>query len=163
MKLYSIWDIDNCLADDSARQSLVDWDEVGDARYDRYNLQAAHDPLFHRAEFELMLKLGATPVFFTGRPEKHRRLTLTWLHRALGLSFPRMYMRPDGTVGLTPRTLKEQMLKEFQAWMAPDERIVAAFDDLDAVVQMYRSHGIPAAKLIIHEDVSKVYQPSDLK
>lgn len=162
MKLYSIWDIDNCLADDAARQSSVEWGKVGDARYDRYNEMSINDPLRHRTEFELMLKMGATPIFATGRAEKHRDITLRWLYKVLDLSFPRMYMRPNGTVGLTPRTLKEQMLRQIQYGLGSDERIIGAFDDLDAVVQMYRSHGIPAAKLCIHEDVSMVYQPSDL-
>lgn len=161
--LYTIWDIDNCLADDHWRQGTVDWHLKGDERYDRYNLEAVNDRLVHGDFFKLFVDMGASPIFITGRPEKHRGITQEWLHRTLGIVEPVMYMRPNGTVGVTPRALKEELLNRFwKDWMQPGDRIIGAFDDLDAVVEMYRSNNIPAAKLCINADLSKVYEPADL-
>lgn len=168
MKLYSIWDIDNCLADDHWRQQYIDWDLQGDERYRRYNALSHRDTLHHRAEFELMLKIGAEPVFFSGRPEYMREMTWVWLRGHLTVSGlkpqPTMYLRENGTVGLTPKACKETMLKRFFAeHLGFGNRIIGAFDDIPAIVAMYRENNIPAAQLCIHHDLSGAYQPSDLK
>lgn len=159
-----IWDIDNCLADDQWRQELVDWELKGDARYYRYNEQLCKDHAAHTREFELYRRLGAKPVFFTGRAEYLRKDTESWLELRLHLKpgTYRIFMRPNGTEGLTPRTLKERMLLEFLS-SYPHAKIIAAFDDIPAVVDMYRSYDVPAARLAIHSDLTGAYQPSDLK
>lgn len=163
MKLFTIWDLDNCLADDHWRQKNIEWDKDGDDRYRFYNSMLEMDRLAHKNEFDLFIKIGAEPVFFTGRSEYLREPTLRWIHRQLGIVNPIMYMRPDNHRA-SPRDLKEVMLtKFFREHMGFGNRIIAAFDDLPPVVEMYRQHNVPAAQLAIHHDLTRAYKPEDLK
>lgn len=156
----AIWDIDNVLADDRHRLRLIDWSKEGDDRYRAYNAALSQDPVCHVKEFNLTLAMGCTPVFFTGRPEYARIETSIWLQRRLGLLNPIIYMRENGTVGLSPATLKARMLDKVFYWHR-DWRVVAAFDDLPAVIDMYRERGIDAVHLEI-SDHTAAYGPSDL-
>lgn len=163
MKLYTIWDIDNCVADDKWRQERIEWDKEGDERYRAYNAVLEHDVVHHKREFDLFLSMGAQPVFFTGRSEYLRDATNSWLYAGLSLLQPVMYMRPNNS-RMTPRALKEEMLNRFfKEHMGFGNRILAAFDDLPPIVQMYREHNIPAVQLAIHEDLTGAYKPADLK
>lgn len=163
MNLFAIWDIDNCIADDFWRQERIEWDKDGDERYRAYNDVLEDDVFCHRKEFDLLMAMGATPVFFTGRSEYLRNKTERWLWRQRGLVKPIMYMRPnDGR--MTPKDLKEQMLTKFRMdYLGFGNRIIGAFDDLPPVVQMYRENNIPAAQLAIHADLTGAYKPADLK
>jgi hypothetical protein len=162
-KSIVIFDIDNCIADDHWRQPLIDWDLSGDLRYARYNDAMDKDKLCNGEIFKLFMELGHTPVFFSGRPEAYRGKTALWL--ADNLSYTQnLFLRPNGTKGLTPRALKERMLRNIEEeCIARDIEVVAAFDDIPAVVEMYRELRIPAAVLAIHSDLSGAYQPGDLK
>lgn len=158
-----IFDIDNCIADDHWRQPLIDWHLAGDARYARYNDAMGQDAVCNLAVFKMFMALGYTPVFFSGRPEAYRAKTAFWLANKLGYA-QNVFLRANGTKGLTPRRLKENMLCSIEdECMARGIDIVAAFDDIPAVVDMYRELGIPAAVLAIHSDLSGAYQPGDLK
>lgn len=166
MKLFTIWDLDNCLSDDKWRQERIEWDKEGDERYRAYNENLTMDRPRHITEFELFLKIGAEPVFFTGRSEYLREPTWRWLSAWFGDQLkpqPILYMRPDGS-RMSPRDLKEQMLKRFFGeHMGFGNRVIAAFDDLPPIVQMYRDHNIPTAQLAIHADLTGAYKPADLK
>jgi hypothetical protein len=156
----SIWDIDNCLCDDRPRHHLIDHSKVGDERYAAYNEGMLDDVPCHRAQFDLMLALGATPIFFTGRAEMYREKTRMYLQRHFDVAYPILRMRPNGTVGLTPAVLKARMLAELLKDV-PRDRILGAFDDVEAVIQTYRSFGIPAAVLRVY-DPAIVYDATDL-
>lgn len=161
MLRVAIWDIDNCLADDAPRHHLIDWSKQGDERYDVYNAAMAQDRPAHVAEFNLMRAIGCEPVFFTGRPEKWRAQTEQWLREHFQIKFPEVHMRPDGTVGLTPVELKRRMLRAYRDFEDRGVQIIAAFDDLPCVVEMYRSYGIEAVQLKIN-DPTLAYDPADL-
>ena len=165
---YTIWDIDNCLADDHWRQELIEWNKQGDARYQLYNEAASLDVACNVHLFKLFRQLGARPVFFSGRPEAMRKISQEWLERCYDLTREDydLYMRDDGTVGLTPRKCKEAMLINFLRRLGPEGQhgeIIAAFDDIPAIINMYRSYDIPATVLAIHEDLTGAYQAADLK
>lgn len=166
MKLYTIWDLDNCLADDMWRQDRIEWDKDGDERYRAYNSVLIHDELGHGKEFELFLKMGAEPVFFTGRSEYLRESTWEWMHLRkllVGQPAPLIFMRPNGH-SASPRDLKEAMLRRFfRDHLGFGNRVIAAFDDLPPVVQMYREHNLPAVQLAIHAELTGAYKPEDLK
>jgi hypothetical protein len=155
----AIWDIDNCLADDRHRLHLIDWGKEGDERYLRYNQRMRLDPVAHQDVFNVMRAIGCRPVFFTGRCEKFRIDTVGYLQEKLGVSFPEVHMRPNGTVGLTPAKLKERMLRDLLA-VTSSADVVAAFDDLQSVVDMYRAYGIPGVLLKIAEP--EAYDAVDL-
>lgn len=158
-----IWDIDNCLSDDHWRQGLIDWEVHGDARYQRYNAAALQDQAKHASVFELFRRLGALPVFFTGRPQTMAEDTKAWLTRWFNLDPDEyhIYFRPLGSKGLTPKMLKEQMLLQFLLEFK-NATVIAAFDDIPAIITMYRAYDIPAARLAIHSDLAGVYEPADL-
>lgn len=159
--IASVWDIDNCIAADHWRQGRINWELHGDDRYRDYNAQAINDLPAHQREFEFIRRLGARPVFFSGRPEYMRSDTVYWLnlHFAMEVGAYRLYLRPSQ--GLTPRALKENMLQEFMLEYQ-DVKIIAAFDDIPSIVSMYRSYGIPAARVAVHHDLSGAYADSDL-
>lgn len=158
---YAIWDLDNCISDDSPRLHLIDKSKQGDERYYDYNCAMMNDRLANVAKYELIRDMGAKPVFFTGRCEDFRGLTHSWLTRVLDLPSPWVFMRPSGTVGLTAANLKQQMLTNFLATCADQDMILGAFDDLEPVVDMYRRNGIPAAVVRVY-DPALAYGPADL-
>lgn len=159
---YAIWDIDNCLADDKWRAHLIDFTKTGNARYEAYNAQMLGDPAHHLQEFRFMARL-ATPVFFTGRCEKWQAYTSKWLRDGTytdGSDWTHLYMR-DNDDQSTPAELKRKMLERLIKRVGVNN-IVAAFDDIPAVIDMYRSYGIAGCVLQINSDFSGIYEPRDL-
>jgi hypothetical protein len=165
-KKYFICDIDNCFADDAHRIPLIDWHLRGDERYDRYNAKMGLDLPVHVGIYTGFAAI-ATPLFLTGRPQKWESETRGWLGLALGASERSfMLMRPNNTKGLPPAELKKQMLEHLLRGPVdlPDfsiENIIVAFDDVPAVIAMYRSFGIPAIQLQAHPP-EDAYEPEDL-
>jgi hypothetical protein len=160
MTKYAIWDIDNCLADDKWRAHLIDWDKRGNERYDRYNSVMLHDEVCHREYFHFMCRF-TTPVFFTGRTVKWEGYTREWLQDRLGVRDALLHMRENND-NATPAQVKREMLSKLYSPRSGEVSIVAAFDDIPAVVEMYRSFGIAACLLYINEDLSGTYKPRDL-
>lgn len=159
MTKYAIWDIDNCLFDDKWRAPLIDWHLTGNARYRRYNDQMLADTAHHQAEFEFMCRF-TTPVFFTGRCAEYKAKTLILLKRHFGQDAPYMFMRSDEDPS-TPVALKHKMLMQCQRDVGAGN-IIAAFDDIPAIVDMYRANGIAGCVLQINSDFSGIYEPRDL-
>jgi hypothetical protein len=147
LQRYVLWDLDNCLFDDSWRFNLIDWHLEGDDRYRRYNERCAEDPLHNLVTFRLFQDLGATPVFLTGRSRECKEQTVKALSR---LAIPEdnyhLYMRARGDHS-SPVDLKLGMIERLHVQL---HQIVAAFDDLPEVIAAYRKLGIPAKELRIH-------------
>lgn len=164
MTKYAIWDIDNCLADDKWRASLIDFSKHGNERYDAYNAKMHADAAHHLREFRFMCRF-TTPVFFTGRGEKWRDATLAWLraggYREACGDWYRLVMRADDD-NATPAQLKHNMLIDLIHSGVRREDIIAAFDDIPAVVEMYQRHSIAGCVLQINSDFSGIYEPNDL-
>lgn len=156
---FTIWDLDNCLADDQWRQRHVDWKKEGNERYNEYDQRMIYDEPRHLAEFAFMSRF-TTPIFFTGRRERWASLTMHWLRQNLHQHTPLIYMRRDNEES-KPHVVKERMLRELLARVTPIQ-IVAAFDDVPSIVEMYRRYNIAADRLYIHDDLSGVYQPADV-
>jgi hypothetical protein len=175
---YAIWDLDNCLFDDGWRIPYIDWTQTGNARYEVYNQSLQGDKTAHFQEWKLM-SLLAQPIFISGRPEKFRAQTLQMIE----VHLPVLRQRPDDEPvwerltrkdgGITlymretddrdrPADLKAKLLDRFMKehdvypW-----QIIAAFDDVQSIVDMYRSRGIPATVLRVH-DPELAYERKDL-
>ncbi|HWY36202.1 MAG TPA: hypothetical protein VNX68_16270 [Nitrosopumilaceae archaeon] len=86
---------------------------------------------------ELYLSQGYELLVLTGRDEEHRALTEEWLALA-NLHPAEMYMRPWGNYD-NARILKEWYLENV---IQQKYEVVLAFEDLFAIAQMYRKHGI---------------------
>jgi hypothetical protein len=156
-----IWDLDNCLADDKWRQDLIEWDKVGDERYEVYNNHMCGDNAHNVDKFKAFVAAGLYPVFFTGRAEHFRGATAAWIRENLCCEAFTLFMRPSGTVGVTPAALKERMLDDLFSMGHLPSDIVAAFDDLQPVIDMYRSRGVNGVHLQIH-DPAGAYDAADL-
>lgn len=165
MPKYAIFDLDNCLADDRARIPLINWAATDpDERYALYHSRCSEDPVGNLAKFRDVATVpgeqivGATPVFFTARPDAIRGATITWIKHCLGVTPQWLFMRSAGDHRHSVE-LKRDMLAEFLriSHHSADD-IIVAFDDRLDVVQMYQKEGIEAQVLAIH-DVSAYAPP----
>lgn len=140
----SIWDLDNCLADDEWRLRYVNRSLSGQAVWAEYNSHIPHDSAMHLDVFEAVRR-AALPVFFTGRVSTYRGLTEEWIRGNLGVGLPIVYMR-----GLenkqSPADLKRSMLELLRRQRSEMQPVIA-FDDLESIVTMYRECGVAAAVL----------------
>lgn len=150
-----ICDIDNCLADDGWRIPKINWHKTGDERYEDYHSLSGFDsPVRHVNGSVLPLWSGDRIVFMTARPVLYRALTEHWL-KTIARVAPgfHLLMRPNGHRGSSPHVKQMQL-----GWLfdpnsnhgVRKEDIVMAYDDHQGVVDMYRSHGIPAVRHFIH-------------
>lgn len=160
-KKWSIWDLDNCLADDAWRQPMIDFTKEGGQRYEVYDAAMFNDRPAHVEEFNFMRRF-TTPVVFTGRREKWRQLTERWLDKHFGF-VPMVFMRGDDDNGVPVQVKRDMLLRLLNDQRVPVFDIVGAFDDLPAVVQMYRQFSIPSCELAIHGDLLAAYTPADLQ
>lgn len=162
---WAIWDLDNCLTDDQHRIPSINWSLRGDARYEEYNSQMWHDSPRNLDVFQTVCRI-ARPVFFSGRPEKFRHVTESWIRTHLlkldssGQCIdPIVYLRQgEGRPAMIKHTMLWHHLRTFH--LTP-LNITAAFDDVPAVIEMYRREGVPAVLLQVHNPAS-AYQSEDL-
>jgi len=151
-----IFDLDNCLADDSHRLSLIIPHLSGDEKYHQYHRLCFADK-YHRGHIAVLLdelESGATVFFSTARPERYRKLSVWWLqqlpHHGL-LSeddiSARLVMRPVGDVRPTVE-IKRQTLRAIEDL---GYNVVRAYDDRQDVVSMYRAESVDGVRMMIHD------------
>lgn len=163
----TLWDLDNCLFDDSWREPLIDHSLPGNDKYKAYNEKLGEDKVCHEQLFNLLR--DTQPIFLTGRQDQFYQLTQEKIWRSLGVYVELgrdIFMRP-GDERARPADLKRRQLNEVRALLSqthgPDGwHIVAAFDDLPNVVDMYREEGITACQLAVHPVSHTVYTAADL-
>lgn len=137
MKPLAIWDLDNCLADDSGRIPLIDWHESDpDKRYERYHAGCGQDSVGNLKIFAEST-INNQPLFITGRPEWTRRQTVEWIRKQLGVEHPAVLMRPNGNIESSV-LLKENLLR---SWLACNhgDVVAEAYDDHAGIIDMYRT------------------------
>lgn len=163
----SVWDLDNCLFDDTHRVHLIDWAKTGNERYDRYDAEMAKDPVAHQAEW-LVMTAVSQPIFITGRRERWRKITEEQISKNLRIlrngglktiGYPIIFMRPEGDAS-RPVDLKHRIIMKVLE-VNPIDRIIAAFDDVESIVDMYRELGLPGVLLRVN-DPKHTYGPNDL-
>jgi hypothetical protein len=148
----AIWDLDNCLSDDSGRIGTIDWSTNDpEKRYAAYHERCDQDPCCNRDLFnEVSMAKNLEPLFITGRPEAVRAKTIAWIQQKLGVEKPNLLMRP-GRCELSSVDLKSMLLDKFLAAAGESERVIhAAYDDHKGIIDMYRARGIPAHLVAIH-------------
>lgn len=158
MTKYVIFDLDNCLADDSARIPLIDWSKTGDQRYAAYHAAAGEDPVCEntRSVLNTHSEAGHIPIFLTARPFSIRHITEHWIKTALGVNvqnrtcYPFLLMRGIGDNRSSVRVKEEQLFMLINHCIDP-KNIVAAYDDHQDIVDMYKKgFGIDAHRLCAH-------------
>lgn len=139
-----IYDIDGTIANGDHRLHLI---KTAPKQWDAYfDLCAGDAPIAHMIDLVRALDRDFVSVFATGRAERCRRQTESWLieHRAYTGRYPlRLYMRADGD-HRNDDILKIEMLARIRAdGLEP----VMVFEDRKRVVDAWRAAGIPCAQV----------------
>lgn len=156
MRKIAIFDLDNCLSDDSWRVAKIDFGLPIQTRYDRYHDACGSDTAKNVDVVRNCTRDGFEIFYSTSRPQKVRENTREWL-KANGLPTTGLWMRADGDFQSTV-ALKESILNSILSFgdplnpVCPDvtEGVVHAYDDRDDVLAMYAKHGIHCHKMAIH-------------
>jgi len=157
MSDYVIFDIDNCLANDRDRIALIDWTKDNpEERYAAYHAAAPFDTPWNSAVFNREVNGHLRiPIFLTARPVTLRKETEQWLldnffkSPLVGEQILIMRNENDHRPSLV---VKAQMLLWLQdLYEIQPSMIKAAYDDRPDIIEMYRSVGIPAEVLAIHD------------
>ena len=107
-------------------------------RWEAFFLAADRDPLLVEGAMRLRAAQADHDVLYlTGRPERNRALTRTWL-RAHGLPTGPLHMRPDDD-HRPARWVKRTTLRR----LAGSHRIASVLDDDPAVVAVLEADGWP--------------------
>jgi phosphoglycolate phosphatase-like HAD superfamily hydrolase len=131
----AVFDIDGVLADVRHRLHHL---QARPQRWDAFFTAADRDPLL--AEGATRLRAAQTEhdvIYLTGRPERNRGLTRTWLG-AHGLPTGPLHMRPDAD-HRPARWVKRAVLRR----LARTRTIASVLDDDPAVVAVLQADGWP--------------------
>ena len=138
-----IFDIDGTLADLKHRRHFVerpgkkDWDAFFDAC-------DGDEPIAHVISLANTLHIaGFAIVYVTGRPERLRMPTVSWLYHIAKSPWGPIYMRKDGDYR-DDAIVKMELLRDVKrAGYVP----LMAFDDRNKVVRMWRENGVPCCQV----------------
>jgi phosphoglycolate phosphatase-like HAD superfamily hydrolase len=131
----AVFDIDGVLADVRHRLHHL---QTRPQRWEAFFRAADRDPLLAEGAARLCAaQTGHDVVYLTGRPERNRALTRTWL-RAHGLPTGPLHMRPDDD-HRPARWVKRNTLRR----LARSRVIASVLDDDPAVVALLEADGWP--------------------
>lgn len=149
---YIIFDLDNCLSNDSWRIPQIDWSQSDPGkRYANYHKNCALDmPGNYLAYLHALRANNAQPIFLTARPLSARQDTQRWLERCLDVSDAILMMRNEGD-HRPSKELKRSMLDQLLEYNVQWHQIVRAYDDREDIVSMYKECGIPGEVMKIHD------------
>lgn len=143
-----ILDIDNCIADDSWRIPIINWEQENPLwRYHDYHSLSGFDSAHNH---DLYLNHRHDIIIFTARPIMYRAITQEWLKRH-GVRHEVLMMRDmeDHRHSVELKKAQLQALLDNSDLELND--IVGAFDDRPDVVEMYKQHGINAHIRFVHD------------
>lgn len=152
-----IFDCDNVLSDDQWRIRTIDFSLPIETRYEQYHLLSKFDDL--RNSDLLFGAKGMPLVMFTAMEEKFRPIRENWIAQhiePLGFRFESVMMRANGDYRPTVQ-VKEEMLHKLQRIFP--RSVLAAYDDRQDIIDMYRRNGIGAHKVCIRNQ--EVWDPQE--
>lgn len=146
---YTIFDLDNCISNDGWRIKHINWtfDDPA-ARYHNYHLLAPFDRPGNEDLWKHTLK--GRPVIFTARPEFYGIATNEWLGRQ-GMEDALIFMRPNDDHSHSTELKRRQLISFFMLTDARPEDVLAAYDDREDVVEMYKEHDLNGQVARIHD------------
>jgi hypothetical protein len=151
----AVIDIDGVVADVRHRLHLV---QDKPKRWSEFFAAAADDPPLPEG-VALVLELAADHdiLWLTGRPERNRRLTTTWL-AAQGLPAEPLLMRPDRDFRPARITKRDELRR-----IRRTREIAVVVDDDPAVVEVLRADGFPVrlADWLPHSSTLRAAQEQD--
>ena len=134
-RALAVFDIDGVLADVRHRLHHL---QSRPQRWDAFFLSADRDPLLEEGAARLRkAQVEHEVIYLTGRPERNRGLTRTWLARH-GLPTGPLHMRPDHD-HRPARWVKRETLRR----LARTRTIASVLDDDPAVVAVLEADGWP--------------------
>jgi hypothetical protein len=145
-KKIAIFDLDNCLSDDSRRLHLLPVPGSCCEAYEEYHSDCGNDPVLNRNLILEHIAKDDFVLFITARPDKYRETTLQWIYS----NFPliemeishHLLMRKFGDSRPSP-ILKVELLSEFlRLYSLGPEDVIAAYDDRGDVLAAYREFGV---------------------
>lgn len=156
----AIFDLDNCLADDSWRIPLIDWSEEDSLlRYHHYHSASRWDKP-HNLHLVNEAHANDRIAILTARPLAHRVMTEVWL-RGNGIRYDFLLMRNNYDFSRSCVLKGNQLL-----WLTGGNYdgvtladIVAAYDDRPEVIEVYKRMGVPRANVVCIHDVCAYTQP----
>jgi hypothetical protein len=154
MNKIAIFDLDNCISDDHWRMDRIDMrDPNPESRYHEYHSLSPFDKFGEKNRFLVHrhFEQGHEIIVLTARPVSLYYSTAYWLAQN-GVHFSALIMRPEG-VHTRSVELKETMVKGAIMTGFSVDRMVAAYDDRQDVVDMYKEKfGIQAERHFLHEE-----------
>lgn len=151
----AVIDIDGVVADVRHRLHLI---QGKPRRWDEFFAAAGGDaPLADGVALVLELAADHDVRWLTGRPERTRRLTVTWL-AAQGLPAEPLLMRPDRDFRPARLTKRDELRK-----LRPAHEIAIVVDDDPDVIEMLAADGFPTrlADWLPHAPTLRQAQESD--
>ena len=147
MMKVAIFDLDNCISNDSWRKDIIDFKTEGmhNERWHEYHSLCNLDKYENKPFVDQELSFGNKIVIITGRPERYRNQTIGWLD-AHGIPYSSLMMRGDKDKR-TSADVKKELLLRFCNDNAPVE-IQVAFDDRQDIIDMYKDIGVPNARIL---------------
>lgn len=133
---YVLCDIDHVLSNAWWRDPMIG----GEGGWDAYHLEGDKDEPIHDI-VHLLNALhddGYAIVLLTARPEKWRKLTMTWLVRH-GVNVDEMLMRPDANFDPSPKCKLDQVKARFAD---PTDAIAMVIEDRDDICNVFRELGV---------------------
>lgn len=127
-------DLDGTITDNTHRLSLIK-----EKRWDEYFVRAKDD-LPHQKEIDLVNEFythGFGIILTTGRPEKTRELTVTWLGK-YKVKWNHLFMRKDKDFRKNPLVKKDHLDEIWALGYTP----ILGLDDHPVVIKMWNEAGI---------------------
>lgn len=149
----TIFDLDNCISDDSWRYGRIDHAAPTlFVKWHAYHLLGAFDKCMNRHAIN---RVKGSIVIVTSRPNYYRPMTEEWLGRN-GIRFAGLVMRNMDDES-PPAELKVAQVQSIQeGWKKMNGGasipIAIAYDDDPNVIRAYDEAGIRAQRLLINED-----------
>lgn len=143
-----VFDLDNTIADDGWRINKIE-PAVVDIfwRYHNYHSLSGFDEVGNR---KLILNAPeVAQIIFTSRPVSYRTLTEEWLRRN-GIQFKHLVMRGNDDHRSSVEVKRDQLKIVAKYFDLRPSDIIAAYDDRQDVVDMFRSFGILASLAPLH-------------
>ena len=137
---YVIIDLDGTLCDSSQR---FHWAQAKE--WDKFHEGIADDEVNHDVcEFMKCMSSVYNIILCTGRDEKHRRATESWLiKKNIDHCVDLLLMRPEGDNGSDADVKIKLLEKHFGSKEEVLSQVLFSLDDRDSVVEAFRNYGIP--------------------
>jgi hypothetical protein len=157
---YIILDLDNCIADDAWRIPQIRWQKTNPTeRYHDYHSLSGFDKVAN--EDLLCTPVGIGIIICTARPLAYHAVTKEWLRRN-DVGHWHLLMRNNND-HRSSVDIKRGMLRWLEDLYAVGrDSIVAAYDDREDIVQMYREEGVHGVQRAVHS-VCAYSSPDELE